>query len=107
MDDLIGALAEDVNVLFSDLLANFHVGTVHSTQCQCTVQHEFHIAGTGCFFGSETDLFGQIAGRDQFFGSGDVVVLNEYDLQPFDTSGSAAITFERVSRAWIMSFAMV
>ena len=80
VDDLIGGLAEDVDILFSHLLADLHVGTVHGAEGQRTVQHELHVAGAGSLLGSKADLLGQVAGRDQLFGSGNVVVLDEHDL---------------------------
>ena len=80
MDDLIGSLAEDIDVLFAHLLTDLHVGTVHGAEGQRTVQHKLHVAGAGSLLGGEADLLGQVAGRDQFFGSGNVVVLDEHDL---------------------------
>ena len=82
MDDLIGGLAEDIDVLFPHLLADLHIGTVHGAQGQRTVQHELHVAGAGSLFGGKADLLGQVAGRDELFGSGDVVILHKDHLQP-------------------------
>ena len=80
VDDLIGSLAEDIDVLFAHLLADLHVGTVHGAEGQRTVQHKLHVAGAGSLLGGKADLLGQIAGRDQLFSSGNVVVLDEHDL---------------------------
>ena len=82
MDDLIRGLAEDINVLFAHLLADLHIGTVHGAQRQRTVQHELHVAGAGGLLGGKADLLGQVTGRDELFGSGDVVIFHKYHLQP-------------------------
>ena len=43
-----------------------------------------------------------------FFGGGDVVVLDEHQLcSHWLASGSAAMTLDSVSSAWMMSLAMV
>ena len=80
VNDLIGGLAEDINVLFAHLLADLHIGTIHGAKRQRTVQHELHVAGAGSLLGGKADLLGQVAGRDQLFSSGNVVVLDEHDL---------------------------
>ena len=82
MDDLIGGLTEDIDVLLAHLLADLHIGTVHGAQRQRAVQHELHVAGAGSFLGGKADLLGQVAGGDQLFGGGNVVVLHEHHLQP-------------------------
>ncbi len=82
VDDLIRGLAEDINVLFAHLLADLHIGTVHGAQRQRTVQHKLHVAGAGSLLGGKADLLRQVTGRDELFGSGNVVILDKYDLQP-------------------------
>ena len=36
-------------ILAADFFNDLHVGAVHCTQCNGTVQHEFHVACTGSF----------------------------------------------------------
>ena len=83
MNDLIGALAKDVDVLLSDLLADLDIRTVHRTKGQRTVEHKLHVAGTRCFLGGKADLFGQIARRNQLFCCRHIVILNKHYLQPW------------------------
>ena len=47
--NFIGAHTEDKGILAADFLNDLHVGAVHCTQCNGTVQHELHIACTGSF----------------------------------------------------------
>ena len=82
VDDLIGGLAEDIDILIAYLLADLHIGTVHGAQRQRTVQHELHVAGAGGLLGGKADLLGQVAGRNEFFGGGDVVIFHKDHLQP-------------------------
>ena len=70
VDDLIGGLTEDIDVLLAHLLADLHIGTVHGAQRQRTVQHELHVAGAGGLLGGKADLFRQVTGRDELFGGG-------------------------------------
>ena len=81
VDDLVGRLAEDVDIVVADLLADFDVCAVHRAQGQRTVQHELHVAGAGGFLGCQGNLLGQVAGGDELLGGGDVVVLHKDDLQ--------------------------
>ena len=77
-------------------------------KCQCPVQHKLHIAGTGCLFGCQTDLLRQVAGRNHLLCCCHIVILHKYYLQPSgQASGSAAMTLDTVSNAWIMSLAMI
>ena len=60
VDDLFAALTKDIDVVVSDCFGDLHVCTVHGSESQGTVQHEFHVSGSGCFFGSKADLFRKI-----------------------------------------------
>ena len=46
----------------ANLLINFDVGAVHSTQSQSAVEHHLHIAGTGGFFPRLGDLLADFSG---------------------------------------------
>ena len=87
MDDLRRGLAEDVDVIVANLLADFHVGTVHGAQGQGAVEHELHVAGAGGFLGGKADLLRQVTGGDHLLCGGDVVVLHKHDLQPLGHFG--------------------
>ena len=80
MDDLIGGLAEDIDVFIANLLVDLYIGTVHGAEGQGAVQHELHVAGAGSLLGGKADLLGQVAGRDELFSGGDVVVLHKHHL---------------------------
>ena len=82
VDDLVGGLAEDVDIVVAHLLADLDVGAVHGAQGQGAVQHELHVAGAGSLLGGQGDLLGQVAGGDELLGGGDVVVLHKHHLQP-------------------------
>ena len=83
MDDLFAALTKDIDVVVSDCFGDLHVCTVHGSESQGTVQHEFHVSCSGCLFGSKADLLREIAGRDHHFSSRDVVVFYKDELHPF------------------------
>ena len=82
VDNLIGGLAEDVDIVLADLLRDLDVRAVHRTERERAVQHELHVAGTGRLLRREADLLREVAGRNQLLRRGHVVVLDENDLQP-------------------------
>lgn len=47
-----------------DKIANLNVCTVFCSKRQGTVQHEFHVSGSGSLFGCQGDLLGDICCRD-------------------------------------------
>ena len=75
MDDLIGGLAEDIDVLFPHLLADLHSGTVHGAQGQRTVQHELHVAGAGRLLAGGGNLLADIRCRKNQFCVGNAVIF--------------------------------
>ena len=83
VDDLFATLTKDIDVVVSDCFGDLHVCTVHGSESQGTVQHEFHVSCSGCLFGSKADLLREIAGRDHHFSSRDVVVFYKDELHPF------------------------
>ena len=70
VDDLIGGLAEDIDVLLAHLLADLHIGTVHGAQRQRAVQTNSGVAGAEA---SRSSLICSTGRRDQLFGGGNVV----------------------------------
>ena len=46
VDDLIRGKSEDKRILRADLLDDLHVGSVHGSQRQRTVEHELHVTGS-------------------------------------------------------------
>ena len=82
VDDLVGRLAEDIDVLIADLLTDLDVRTVHRAKRQRTVEHELHVAGAGRLLGGQRDLLRQVAGGDELLRPGDVVVLHHVHLHP-------------------------
>ena len=83
VDDLIAALAEDVDIFCSNCLRNFYIGSVHSSQCESAVEHKLHISGSGSLFGSKADLLGKITGRDHSFSGSNIIVFYKNKLHPW------------------------
>ena len=81
VNNLLAALTKDVNIVISDSFGNFYICTIHGSKSQCTVQHEFHVSGSGCFFGSKADLFRKITCRNHFFCCRNIVVFYKCKLQ--------------------------
>ena len=81
-DDLLRGKPEDKGVFFADFIHDLYIGTVHCSQCQCSVHHEFHIAGAAGFPAGRRNLLGYIGSRKDHFGIADPVVFNEdhFDL---------------------------
>ena len=59
---------------------DFHIGPVRSSQRHRTVKHEFHIAGTGGFLGSEGYLLGNITGGNQLLRIAYIIIFHHDDL---------------------------
>ena len=72
---------EDVGVLFAGGVDDFDVCAVHGAQRQCAVHHELHVRGTRSLLTGSGNLLGDVGGRDDVLCRGDVVILNESDLQ--------------------------
>ena len=81
LDDLVAAFAEDADVLLSDQVVDFHIGSVHRTQGNGAVEHQLHIAGAAGFLGGKRNLLGNIAGGNQLLRPADVVVFHHHNLQ--------------------------
>ena len=64
INDILWSLSENVDVFFSNQIANLNVCTVLGSKGQSTIQHEFHVSGSGSLFGSQGDLLGDICCRD-------------------------------------------
>ena len=76
---LLIAGAEDIGVVFANRLDDFYVCSIHGAQGQGTIHHELHIGRAGGFLASHRNLLGNISGRDDVLGGGDVVILYEDD----------------------------
>ena len=81
VDDFIGGQTEDERVLLADFLYDLNVRAVHGSDRRSAIQHELHISGTGRFLGCCRDLLGYIRCRENDLAVGDLVILNEDDLQ--------------------------
>ena len=81
VDDLIGGQTEDECVLFADFLNDLDICAVHCTDCRCAVQHELHVTCSGSFLGSRGNLLGNICRSEDDLAVGNLIVLNEDDLQ--------------------------
>ena len=69
--------AEDVDVLPSHSLGDFHIGPVQGANGDGAVHHQLHVAGAGSLLAGGGDLLGQVGGGDQGLSRGHVPVLNE------------------------------
>lgn len=79
--DFVDGLAEDEDIFFANLLENFDIGPVESSDGQGTVEGEFHIARATGFFSSGGDLFGEIGGGDDSLGEADAIVWEKDNLE--------------------------
>ena len=53
---LFAGLSKDIDVLLANQVVNFHIGSVHSPQGHCAVEHELHVSGTAGLFGRQRNL---------------------------------------------------
>ena len=81
IDDLIRGQTEDERVLLADFLYDLNVRAVHGSERRSAVQHELHISGTGRLLGCCRDLLGYIRCSENDLAVGDLVILDEDDLQ--------------------------
>ena len=77
---LCRAHAEDKDIVSADLLANFHICTIHRADCQRTVQHKLHIACTGSLLARSRNLLADICCRNHLFCQRNTVVFHKYHL---------------------------
>ena len=61
-------------------IGDFHVRAVQRADGHGAVHHELHVARAAGFLGSGGELFADLAGRHQHFGGGNVVILEERNL---------------------------
>ena len=66
--DLPDRRAKDIVVFHSGALNNFDIRPVERTERHRAVEHKFHIARAAGFGAGGRNLFGDVGGRDQFFG---------------------------------------
>ena len=74
-------LTKNVDVFITNQFMDFYIGTIIRTNCQRTIQHEFHIASTRCFLRCKRNLFGNICCWDNITRLGYIVVFNHHHLQ--------------------------
>ena len=77
---LLYPCAEDVVVFYSGFLGYFNVCAVVGSERYGAVEHELHVSGAGRLGARGGNLFGNICGCNQLFSVGNVVVLNEYNV---------------------------
>ena len=73
--------AENEDILAAHGLADLHVGAVHRADGQRAVHHELHVARAGGFLARDRDLLGDLRGRHDHFRQGDLVILDEHNLE--------------------------
>ena len=79
-DYFITGLTKDVNILFSNQIADLHICSIHSTERNRTIEHKLHISGTTGFLGCKRNLLGNVTGRNQFLSCTDVIILHHHQL---------------------------
>ena len=80
LDNFITGLTKDINIILANQITDLHICSVHSTKSNSTIQHKLHVSSTACLLGSQGNLLGNIAGRDQFFSSTYIVVFHHNKL---------------------------
>ena len=83
----VGTHSENVDVVLSHLIVNFHVGAVHGADGQRAVHHELHVAGAAGFLARRGELLADFGGGNEHLGGGYVVVLNVDDLDHLSGPG--------------------
>ncbi len=81
-DHLLGAHAEDEDIVGADVIADFDIGAVERADGERTVERELHVAGARGFHAGGRYLLRQVGGRDDRFGEADIVVRQEDHLEP-------------------------
>ena len=79
--NLFHGQAEDEDVVVTDFLTDFDVGTIQGTDGHRAVEGKLHVTGTGGFLTRGGDLLGDIGCRDHALSQADTVVLGEDDLE--------------------------
>ena len=79
--ELLDGSAEDILVFCAGFLRYLDVCAVKRAESYCTVEHEFHVAGTGSLGSRRGYLLGNISRSDQLLRIGYAVVAYEYDVQ--------------------------
>ena len=79
--ELLDGSAEDILVFCAGFLCYLDVCAVKRAESYCTVEHEFHVAGTGSLGSRRGYLLGNISRSDQLLRIGYAVVAYEYDVQ--------------------------
>ena len=83
----VGTHSENVDVVLSHLIVNFHVGAVHGADGQRTVHHELHVTGAAGLLARRGELLADLGGGNEHLGGGYVVVLNVDDLDHLSGPG--------------------
>ena len=82
LSNLLGAEAEQKEILFARFLSHLDRRAVARAYSQRSIYHEFHIARTARFVPRRRDLVGDVGRRNQPFGERNIVVRQEDDLEP-------------------------
>ena len=72
--DLVGEGTKDKHILLSDGLGNLNVGAIHGAHDEPPVQDKLHVARARGLGAGRGNVLGDVAGGDDDFGIGDVVV---------------------------------
>ena len=86
--------AEDVGVVLTHGVQDLDVRPVQRAQRQRPVHHELHVRGTRGLLTGHRDLLGDVGGRDDVLSRGDVVVVDEDDL---DRLGDHGVVVDELS----------
>ena len=81
VNDLLAGLAEDIDVVIPHQFVDLHVGPIFRAKRHRPVQHELHVARSGCFLGGQGYLLGDIAGRYQMFSHGYIIIFHHDYLE--------------------------
>ena len=73
--------AEDEDVVVTDFFLHFDVSAIERTNRECAVQGKLHVTRARSFGTGGRNLFGEVCCRDNLFGEGHAIVLEEHHLE--------------------------
>ena len=80
INNRVGFQAENKDVVIADNFPDFNISTVQRADGNGAVHHELHIAGARRLLAGSGNLLTYVSSRDNQFGQGDAVVLDENKL---------------------------
>ena len=73
---------KNVGVVVTYRVEDLDVGPIQGAQGESAVHHKLHIRSTRGLLAGHRNLLGDVSGRNDVLGRGDVVVVNKDDLDP-------------------------